>query len=165
MPLMIGNSPSPKVARYNKSHIPLDLDSSSYCVESVSLILLWKCNNYTFLPEYTRRRISICFRSLYFLIAWLTFVNLVPNAIHCFPFSCSLIPTVITAVVMVQSYTTLQIFKRTIQGKIQRPRRIALFLTCPTLICPPTSLPRCVAEVYLLDSWITKLHKFTLSSL
>lgn len=34
MPLMIGNSPSPKVARYNKSHIPLDLDSSSYCVES-----------------------------------------------------------------------------------------------------------------------------------
>lgn len=34
MPLMIGNSTSPKVARYNKSHIPLDIDSSSYCVES-----------------------------------------------------------------------------------------------------------------------------------
>lgn len=34
MPLMIGNSTSPKMARYNKSHIPLDIDSSSYCVES-----------------------------------------------------------------------------------------------------------------------------------
>lgn len=34
MPLMIGNSHSPKVARYSKSHIPIDLDSSSYCVES-----------------------------------------------------------------------------------------------------------------------------------
>lgn len=95
------------------------------------------------LSEYTFRRISICLRVYIFSLhgskLWTWY------QIHCFKFFCSLIPSVITAVVMVQSYTTSQIFKRTIRGRIQALRRIALYLTCPTSICPLTSLPRCVA--------------------